>query len=154
MRNLFKRKPYRTIECGGFIANFFYKEANLKRTYLEIKTISNVWSMRIAGNTYTYGYLLASAEKGLTEQIHGFAAMQYILSEQITKDQGLLDDVTRSIKKWKIRMEKKAVSASKNISEFEELATQHFMEESIKYTVASSKERKIMDEVFQEQKTL
>lgn len=145
MRNIFKRKPYKAVECGGFIINFFYKEGDLRRTYMEIKTISDVWSIRIAGNTHTYGYLLTAADKGLTEQIHGYAAMLYILSQQITQDQGLVDDVTKAVKKWQIRMDKKAESISNSVSPFEDMATQVFMEESVRYATASAKERKRID---------
>ena len=72
--SIFKQKPYKTVEVGGFVFNFYFKEKNVKKTYLDILTVSDIWSMRIAGGTYTYGYLLAAVEQGMTEQLHGFAA--------------------------------------------------------------------------------
>ena len=145
---IFKQKPMKTVECGGFIVSFYYKEGDLKHTYMEITTESNVWSMRIAGNTHAYGYLLAAAHQDMTEQIHGYAAMLYVTSQQLTKDQGFVDDITKSITKWQRRMDKKAESAAKNVKDFEEVASQAFMEEAAEYAAASPKERKRISEKF------
>lgn len=146
--SIFKQKPIKTVECGGFIINFYYKEGDFKRTYMEIKTLSNVWSMRIAGNTHAYGYLLAAAQQEMTEQIHGYAAMLYVTSQQLTQDQGFVDDITKSIRKWQRRMYKKAETAAKNVKDFEEVASQAFMEEAAEFAAASPKERKRISEKF------
>lgn len=140
--DILKTKPYKTVECGGFIANFYYKEGDLKKTYLEITTVSGVWSMRIAGNTHPYGYLLEAANQEKVEQIHGYAAMLFILSQQFTQDQGLIDDVVRGINKWQKRMDAKAREAAKNVSDAEETASHAFMEEVAAYADATPKERK------------
>lgn len=142
--DILKVKPYKAVECGGFIANFYYKEGNWAKTYLEITTVSGVWSMRIAGNTHPYGYLLEAANQEKFEQIHGYAAMLFILSQQFTQDQGLTDDVVRGINKWQKRMDAKAKEAAKNVSDTEETASQAFMEEVAAYAEASPKERKNM----------
>lgn len=148
--NILKAKPYKTVECGGFIANFYYKEGNLARTYLEITTVSGIWSMRIAGNTYPYGYLLEAARQKKTEQIHGYAAMLFILSQQFVQDQGLTNDVVRGINKWQKRIDKKAQEAAKGVSDAEEIASQAFMEEVAAYADATPKERKKMRKANQE----
>ncbi|WP_290101144.1 hypothetical protein [Duncaniella muris] len=142
--SLLKAKPYKTVECGGFIANFYYKEGNWGKTYLEITTVSGVWSMRIAGNTHAYGYLLEAANQEKVEQIHGYAAMLFILSQQFTQDQGLTDDVVRGINKWQKRMDTKAQEAAKNVSAAEEVASQAVMEDVAAYADATPKERKKM----------
>lgn len=129
--NIFKSKPLQSVECGGFLVEFYYKEGKLKGTYMDISTASGVWSMRIMGNTFTYGYLLEAANQGLTEQIHGYAATLYILSQQITSDQGLVDDITRSINKWQRRMDKKAESEAKKHTETDEKISQAVMESLI-----------------------
>jgi len=120
-----------SVKCGGFLVEFYYKEGNLKGTYMDISTTSGVWSMRIAGNTYTYGYLLEAANQGLTEQIHGYAAMLYILSQQMTQDQGLVDDITRSINKWQRRMDKKAEAEAKKLTKTDDQISQAVMESLI-----------------------
>lgn len=129
--NIFKSKPLQSVECGGFLVEFYYKEGNLKGTYMDISTVSGVWSMRIMGNTFTYGYLLEAANQGLTEQIHGYAATLYILSQQITQDQGLVNDITKSINKWQRRMDKKAESEAKKHTETDEQISQAVMESLI-----------------------
>lgn len=140
--DILKTKPYKTVECGGFIANFYYNEGDLAKTYLEITTVSGVWSMRIAGNIHAYGYLLEAANQEKIEQIHGYAAMLFILSQQFTQDQGLTNDVVRSINKWQKRMDKKAQEAAKDVSDAEETTSQAFMEEVAAYADATPKERK------------
>lgn len=149
--SILKTKPYKTVECGGFIANFYYKEGDLAKTYLEITTISGVWSMRIAGNTHAYGYLLEAANQEKVEQIHGYAAMLFILSQQFTQDQGLTDDVVRGINKWRKRIDAKAREAAKNVSDAEETASHAFMEEVAAYAEASPKERKRMSKESREE---
>lgn len=129
--NIFKSKPLQSVKCGGFLVEFYYKEGNLKGTYMDISTASGVWSMRIMGNTFTYGYLLEAANQGLTEQIHGYAVTLYILSQQITRDQGLVDDITRSINKWQRRMDKKAEAEAKKHTETDEQISQAVMESFI-----------------------
>lgn len=149
--DILKAKPYKTVECGGFIANFYYKDGDLKKTYLEITTVSGVWSMRIAGNTHPYGYLLEAANQEKVEQIHGYAAMLFILSQQFTQDQGLTDDVVRGINKWQKRMDAKAKEIAKNVSDAEETASQAFMEEVAAYADATPKERKKMREEWKDE---
>ena len=100
--------------------------------------------MRIAGNIHAYGYLLEAANQEKIEQIHGYAAMLFILSQQFTQDQGLTNDVVRSINKWQKRMDKKAQEAAKDVSDAEETASQAFMEEVAAYADATPKERKKM----------
>lgn len=142
--SILKTKPYKTVECGLFIANFYYKEGNLAETYLEITTMSGLWSIRIAGNTHAYGYLLEAANQEKIEQINGYASILFILSQQFTQDQGLVDDVVRGINKWQKRMDKKAQEAAKNVSTAEETASHAFMEEVAAYADATPKERKKM----------
>lgn len=141
--SIFKQKPLKTVECGGFIVNFYYKEGNLNCTYMDISTISRVWSMRISGNTYTYGYLLEASNQGLTEQIHGYAAMLYILSQQLTQDKGLVDDITRSINKWMRRMERNAESEAKKVTDTEECMSHAVME----FSISGGDDSKFKDEV-------
>lgn len=125
---LFKKKPYKVVECGGFVANFYYNENDLENTYLEITTKSGVWSMRVAGNNHAYGYLLAAANQGLTEQIHGYATTCYVVAQTLTTDQGFTDDVLRAISKWQRRMEKKAESEAKKVTATDEQVSQAVME--------------------------
>lgn len=146
--SIFKQKPIKTVECGGFIVDFYYKEGDLKRTYMEIKTVSNVWTMRIAGNTFTYGLLLSAVQQDDTELIHSYAIKCYDVCIQMSKDIGLANDIAKALKKWQRRMYKKAETAAKNVKDFEEVASQAFMEEAAEFAAASPKERKRISEKF------
>lgn len=98
--NLFKIRPYKTVECGNFIVKFYYKEGNLTKTYLEITTISGVWSMRIAGNTHAYAYLLEAAIQEKIELIHNFVGSLLILTEGVISDRRLGADVAGALDRW------------------------------------------------------
>ncbi len=101
--NMFSRlfkKPYRIVECGSFIVKFYYKEGNLAKTYLEITTVSGVWSMRIAGNTHAYAYLLEAANQDKIELIHNFVGSLLILSEGVISDRRLGADVASALDRW------------------------------------------------------
>lgn len=139
---LIKAKPYKTVETGGFKADFYYKEGVLGKTYLDITTVSGVWSMRIAGNTHAYGYLLTAAIKGLTEQIHGYAAMLYIISANMTQDQALTNDIVHAIKKWQKRMDKETERLAKKVSHEQEMADTEFMKEVLEESAKPINEQK------------
>ncbi|MDE6536071.1 MAG: hypothetical protein K2K82_08715 [Muribaculaceae bacterium] len=149
--SIFKNKPIERVEVGGFVAEWYFKENNIKESYLEISTVSGIWSMRVDARCNAYDYLLESARQGKVENIHGYAALLYITAQQLTQEQGFCDDITRSAQKWQRRMEKKAEKAAKAVTEHEELASQSLMEDVARYADAKNdKERKKMREQWKE----
>lgn len=126
-----KRQPEYHIECGGFIANFYFKEGSVVDSYLEIRSELGAWSMKIDARYEVFGYLFAAAEKGLTEQIHGYCVTMYIASTQMTKDQGLVNDLQKSITKYMKRIEKQAETEAKNVSEEQIAGDEALMNEAI-----------------------
>ena len=148
--SIFKNKPIERVEVGGFIAEWYFKENNIKESYLEITTVSGIWSMRVDARCNAYGYLLESARQGKVENIHGYAALLYITAQQLTQEQGFCDDISRSIQKWQRRMEKKAGSAAAIVSDIGEEAAQALMESVAQYADATPKERKQMRKQWKE----
>lgn len=130
--NPFKRKKSTqivSVEVGAFICNFFFKEDSIIDSYMEIRTVSDNWRMRLDARHEMYGYLLAALKQGKKEQVHGYCVQLYILATAL--DQGLINDVQKAIAKYMKRMDKKAESEAKNVSETQEMADEALMREVI-----------------------
>lgn len=130
--NIFKRKkqtPIQHVECGGFIVNWYFKESSIVDSYMEIRTESDNWRMRLDARHVMYGYLLAAVQQGNESQIHGYCVQLYIMATAL--DQGLINDVQKSISKFMKRMDKKAETEAMNVTEEQEMADQYLMEEVI-----------------------
>lgn len=138
----FKTKTYFSVRAGEFQFDFYYKEGKADKCYLDITTESKIFSLRIAGNTHTYGYLLAAAQQGKTEQLKGYAVTLFIPAMTITQDQGLCSEVQKSIMKWQKRKEKAAESTAKGISDTQDMASEQLMREAAKRGKMSRKEAK------------
>lgn len=147
-----KKKAIERVEVGGFIAEWYFKEGNIKESYLEISTVSGIWSMRVDARCNAYGYLLESARQGKTENIHGYAALLYITAQQLTQEQGFCDDITRSVQKWQKRMEERLDgSDNSDNSDKSDLADEALMREVAAYADASPKERKKLRKQWKEE---
>lgn len=130
--NIFKRKkqsPLHHVEVGGFVVNFYFKEDSIVDSYMEIRTVSDNWRMRLDARHEMYGYLASAAKQGMNEQIHGYCVTLYILSTAL--DQGLINDLQKSITKYMKRMDKKAESEAKNVSDAQIAGDEALMQEVI-----------------------
>lgn len=130
--NIFKRKkqtPVQSIEAGPFIVNFYLKDGSVVDSYMEIRTISDNWRMRLDARHNIYGYLMSAAQQGLKEQIHGYCVMLFITATAL--DQGLIDDIQKSIAKYMKRMDKKAESEAKSVSDAQIAGDEALMQEVI-----------------------
>lgn len=141
---MFKRKPIERVEVGGFIFEWYFKENNIEESYLEISTVSGIWSMRMDARCDSYGYLIASARQGNIENVHGYAALCYIISQELTHEQGFCDDITKSVQKLQRRSYKRGERNAKDITHEQEQADEAFMSEVAAYADATPKERKQM----------
>lgn len=97
-------------EKGGFKWVF-------RKYYLTIETVSGNWRTRIVAGDHPYGYLLAGVQQGSEENIHGYAAMVYELSMLLTRDQGLVDDIQKALRKYDTRLNKEAASKERDDDE-------------------------------------
>lgn len=130
--NFFKRKkqePLYHVEVGAFIVNFYFKEGSIVDSYMEIRTISDNWRMRLDARHTMYGYLAAAAEQGLEEQIHGYCVTLFILATAL--DQGLINDAQKALAKYMKRMDKQAKSEAKNVTEEQIAGDEALMKEAI-----------------------
>lgn len=138
------KKPIERVEVGGFIFEWYFKENNTKESYLEISTVSGVWSMRMDAHCYSYGYLLESSRQGNIENIHGYATLCYIISQELTQEQGFCDDIIKSVQKWQKRLEKRGERNAKDVPLEQEQADEALMFEVAAYADATPRERKNM----------
>lgn len=158
---VFEKKPYREAEVGEWEFKWYFNEKNFDECYLLIQSKSKGFSIRLgARESYdVYGYLLAAAEQGRTEQLHGYIATVYITSNILTQDQGFVDGVTKEINKWHNRRRKVAKAKAKEVTEAEEMASDALMRSAIERGKPMSrrerrkmerKERKEMREILAE----
>lgn len=147
---LFRRKPFKSVDAGEFRFDFFYEEGKLEHTYLQIGSVSGIFSLWIGGNTHAYGYLLAAAQQGRTDQLQGYAVTLFVPAMTMAQDQGLCNDVQKAINKWMKRKETEAKSAAKTVTDSEEMASQAFMESVVERSLMSKKEAKAASEADKE----
>lgn len=144
------RKPYLVKEVGEWKFTFHYKEGSIERTFLSITSTSGIYSMHIGGNTHAYGYLLAAATQDRLDQLHGYVVSLYVPAMAMTQDAGLTADVQKAINKWMKRKEAEAKSAAKAVTDYEEMASQAFMESVVERSQMSKKEAKTASEADKE----
>lgn len=132
--NIFKKKkqtPLHHIECGGFVCNWYFKPDSIVDSYMEIRTTSGNWSMKLDARHEAYGYLMAACEQGQTEQVHGYCVTCYVVATQMTQDQGFVNDVQKSISKYMKRMDKRAETEAKAVTEAQIAGDEALIQEAI-----------------------
>lgn len=146
-----------SVEVGAFRFNFYLDENKLRKgsvdgTYLKISAIGreNQWSLTIPGNAHVFGYLLEALNQGKNDQLHGYAFILNAASMLLTQDEGFNADIQRAIMEWQKRMDKKAETAAKSVSEAEEMASQSLMEDIISEQGLSKRELKAKREADKE----
>lgn len=148
--NILNSAPRYHIEAGGFIIDLYLKEGNIKKSYMEIKTLSGIFSMRIDARTHPFGYLWAAASQGNETQLHGYAVIMYRTAMALTQSQGFVDGLTKEINNLDRRLAKRAEKAASEIAEYQDQGDAAFMEEVAAYADATPKERKKMRKANQE----
>lgn len=141
LNKLFKRKPTRHYEVGGYEFDFYLKEEDERKSYLEISTGSGIFTLRLDARTYPFGYLWVAAEKGLTEQLHGYALLVSNTALRLCESQGLVDVLTCELNKYVDEGLATAAEKAAAVTEESELASQAFMEEVVKASAMTEEER-------------
>lgn len=108
-------------EAGGFKWKF-------RRFWLDISTVSGNWSMRCMAAEHPYGYLVAGKDDG---NIQGYCATMYYLSQVLTTDQKLVNDIEEALRKYEKRLnmvevdpddsEEAAIAEVKGVQEYVEM---------------------------------
>lgn len=90
----------RTGEKGGFKWTF-------RRFWLEISTVSGNFKARFMADEHPYAYLLASDDDS---QVDGFCQILYSVGMLLTTDQEFVDSITKALRDYDKRLNKKAAS--------------------------------------------
>lgn len=120
-------------ERGGFKYKF-------KRFWLDISTKSGNWKMRVMADEHPFAYLLSSVHQGHEDNLYGFALTLYELNALLTRDQGLVNDVQKALRKYEARLSKTELEPEEE--EEQAIAEVKAVQE---YVEASPKERRKMD---------
>ena len=136
--NTFKNKPYLVKQAGAFTFSFYYKEGKLKRCFLRITHEAELFSLRIAGNTDTYGYLITAAMQDRIDQLQGYATLLYVPALAMTQDQKLTDNLVDCVNGYMERRQQKGAEEAAKITDEQEQSAQVFMEDVAEYADAKS----------------
>lgn len=109
-------RKVRELEIRGFKYVF-------RKYSMEVRSISRNFSCTVLCSEHPWGYLRVSSEKGKEKNLEGYATLMYILGTSLTRDQKLVDDITRDVKSYYARLERKASKAAPAESEVEEMVT-------------------------------
>lgn len=101
MRNTTRKK----LTIGGF--NFKFKDYDVI-----ITSISDNFKLRVRAGEFMFGYLCSALGQGNMDQLHGYAAIMYMLGTQIAKDAKLAKEVNGACERYMTRMSALAEKAA------------------------------------------
>lgn len=155
-----KLKPIKTVNVGGFQVDFFFNQGSIAGSFMEIRTESKNFAMKIDARNEVYGYLLAAAQQGRDEQIHGYCAMMYVIATGMTHDQGFVDDLQASMSAFMNRQQAKTKEEAEKVTSEQIVGDEALMQEAIERGElrgdkkaekrASEESKKIIKEVLEE----
>lgn len=111
-----------------------------RKFWLDISTKSGNWKMRVMADEHPFAYLLSSVHQGHEDNLYGFALTLYELNALLTRDQGLVNDVQKALRKYEARLSKTELEPEEE--EEQAIAEVKAVQE---YVEASPKERRKMD---------
>lgn len=143
IRSLIWNKTLFKYDLGGF-------KIRITENHIIIKSKSSNFMLKMSNTTYTWGYLLTSANQKLDGNIEGFAKLMYTVGSIVCSEQAFFDDIRKSIAKYNRRMEKKASAIAKSITKEEDKINESVIEDNISYAKMNRKERKAHKESIRE----
>lgn len=126
-----------------------YKVA-FRRFTMDITTKSGNMKLRTMGMLYPNSFLYHALEQGDTKMVEWFCNEVYQFVSLITTDQGLANDVHKAFAKYYKRMEKKAESIAKEITEDEDKLNEEVVKANIEVAKMTKAERKAHKEAIRE----
>lgn len=78
-----------------------------RRFWLEIRTVSGNFKVRIMADEHPYSYLLAGLDQGHEDNVFGYARALYMVGSLLTTDQQFVDDIRDAIISHSERLSKK-----------------------------------------------
>lgn len=139
---LFKQKEYKSVHVGGWLFEWFFDKKHPERSLMRVLGESGLFDLKIKANSHVFGYLLAAAEQNKLEQLHGWITLVYVPAMAMTQDQGLTDDISKSIGKWMKRRDAVGKSEASKVDDATEQASQALMEDIASEVGMSEKELK------------
>lgn len=145
-------KPYVSKKVGVFQFNFYYKEGKPERCFLHINNEDGIFSMKIAGNTDAYGYLLAAALQDKDEQLHGYAVLVCVPAMAMMMDGQFARDLESAVNGYMERRQTKGAEEAAKVTDEQEQGNQAVMEDVARFADAkSNKERDAMREEWKDE---
>lgn len=126
-----KLKPIKLVNVGGYEVSFYFKPDSIANSYMEIRTESRNFAMKIDARNEVYGFLLAAAQQGRLEQIHGYCATMYVIATGITHDQEFTNDVKASVTAFMDRQLAKGAENAKKVTPEQIAGDEALMQEAI-----------------------
>lgn len=126
-----KQKPIKTVNVGAFQVDFFFQQDSIAGSYMEIRTESRNFAMKIDARNEIYGYLLAAAQQGLNEQIHGYCVTMYVIATGMSKDQEFVNEVQRVVVGFMDRQQAKAKEEAEKVTPEQIAGDEVLMQEAI-----------------------
>lgn len=129
------RKPKfkKTYLVGNHVTiDVYYKEGDIKGTYLVIHDEQDLLRLRVSGNTETYGMILAGIENGFSDVVDYFVCLLYALGLNSMTDSLLFN---KFINCWHEYLDSKQTEAKERASKItatDETISQAVMESLIR----------------------
>ena len=125
-------------------------KVTFRRFTMDITTKSGNLKLRTMGMLYPNSFLYHALEQGDTKMVEWFCNEVYQFVSLLTTDQGLADDVHKAFAKYYKRMEKKAESIAKEITEDEDKLNEEVVKANIEVAKMTKTERKAHKEAIRE----
>ena len=153
MGRVFKSlKPYVSKKVGAFRFNFYYKEGRLEQCFLRIENEDGIFSIKIAGNTDAYGYLLSAALQDKDEQLHGYAVLLCVPAMAMMMDGQFAKDLESAVNGYMERRQEHGAENAAKVTDEQEQGNQAVMEDVAKFADAKSdKERDALREEWKDE---
>ena len=125
-------------------------KVTFRRFTMDITTNSGNLKLRTMGMLYPNSFLYNALEHGNEKIVEWFCNEVYQFVSLITTDRGLIQDVNKAFTKYYKRMEKKAESIAKEITEDEDKLNEEVVKANIEVAKMTKAERKAHKEAIRE----
>lgn len=125
-------------------------KVTFRRFTMDITTKSGNMKLRTMGMLYPNSFLYNALEHGNEKIVEWFCNEAYQFVSLITTDQGLANDVHKAFAKYYKRMEKKADSIAKEITEDEDKLNEEVVKANIEVAKMTKAERKAHKKAIRE----
>lgn len=129
------RKPKfkKTYLVGNHVTiDVYYKEGDIKGTYLVIHDDQDLLRLRVSGNTETYGMILGGIENGFSDVVDYFVYLLYIIGLNSMTDSLLFSKFINCWHEYLDSKQSEAKERASDVTETDETISQAVMESLIR----------------------